>query len=233
MASVRLLYDLQGLDLEVDKLTERLAQVRRRLGDERPLESLRRSVQEAREQLQRLRAQHRDAEMTSRAARDKAQTLEQKMYGGSVRNPRELTGMQEEMAYLRKHQQEAEDALLNAMIALEECREDVAGEEEKLRQAEAVWRQEQQSLQEESAALERELGRLQEGRRALLARVQAPDVQTYEQLRKAHGGRAVARVDRGMCEVCRITLSTKELQQAQTSPGTARCGSCGRLLLVR
>ena len=54
----------------------------------------------------------------------------------------------------------------------------------------------------------------------------------YESLLKTRDGSAVAKVERGMCQGCRLTLPTLELQRARSSEGIARCGSCGRILYV-
>ena len=55
----------------------------------------------------------------------------------------------------------------------------------------------------------------------------------YMNLRSGNvGGAVVAKVERGSCQGCRITLPTRVLQLARTSSGTVQCPSCNRILYV-
>ena len=54
----------------------------------------------------------------------------------------------------------------------------------------------------------------------------------YDSLRKTTKGRPVARVERGMCQGCRITLSTMELQRARSAQSGVRCNSCRRIIYL-
>ena len=232
MISVKLVYELQELDLEIDRRRGRLDQIREHLGNDQPLAQPRQAVQEGRQQLKGLQSQHREAELESARLLEKVQNLDRKLYGGTVRNPRELSSMQEELGYLRQHQKEAEEGLLNTMLALDECQSSLTAAEQNLQQVEAEWQREQGELQQERDTLEAEIQRLKETRQSLAARIDTRELEVYERVRKTHAGRAVARVERGRCLGCGITLPTKELQQVRSASQPVRCSSCGRILLA-
>jgi len=55
-------------------------------------------------------------------------------------------------------------------------------------------------------------------------------VSAYREIKKQRG-RAVARLERGTCRACGITLSTAQLQQARANQ-MFRCSNCGRILFL-
>jgi predicted nucleic acid-binding Zn-ribbon protein len=233
LASLKFLYELQTLDLRISTIDVRLRLIIPKIGDESPLGKTRQVAQSALEQLGKVRTQQNDAEITLQQYRDKFAALEKKMYDGSVRNPRELSGMQEDSGYLHRHQEESEDALLNIMVSLEDQQRIDGLRKKELFQAEEVWKKEQEKLVGEMQVLKKETEHLQKQRLSLAAQVDEALLRTYDRLWKSHGGRVVARADRGTCEVCGITLSSREQQQALTSSSHVQCGNCGRLLFVR
>ena len=54
----------------------------------------------------------------------------------------------------------------------------------------------------------------------------------YQALRERWQGPAVAIVERGLCQGCRITLPMSVLQKARSGLGLVRCVNCERILLV-
>ena len=232
LSSVWQLYQLQDVDLEINQRQERLAKVEQSLGDEGPLEEPRNVVAEHRSRLSQLQRDQREAELQSAGLREKRESLEKKLFSGTVRNPRELKGMQQELGYLQNHQGEAEDRLLEALVAVEECQAALASGEQLLARVEQEWSAQQAELQQEREVLQRELAALQKQRSSMVAGIPAADLAVYQQLCATRGGRAVSRVERGMCQACRISLPTRELQQVRTSSGLVRCSNCGRILYL-
>ena len=233
MVSLKVLYELQTLDLRIATVDARLRLIIPKIGNETPLEKPRKAAQKAMEQLGEIRSQQNDAEITLQRYRDKFVALEKKMYDGSVRNPRELSGMQEDSGYLQRHQEESEDVLLNIMVSLDDHQRIDGLRKQELLQAEEIWKMEQKKLAGEMQILKEETEHLQKQRLSLAVQVDEALLRTYDRLWKSQSGRVVARADKGTCEVCGITLSSREQQQALTSSSHVQCGNCGRLLFVR
>jgi predicted nucleic acid-binding Zn-ribbon protein len=57
-------------------------------------------------------------------------------------------------------------------------------------------------------------------------------LQRYEALRRTKGGLAVAKVVRGLCQACRMSLPTQLQQRVRNGRQTVLCSSCGRMLLL-
>ncbi|MFQ5861119.1 MAG: zinc ribbon domain-containing protein [Dehalococcoidia bacterium] len=232
MTTIRQLFELQELDQQLAQRHSRLASLEGMLGNKDELAPLRESVEQGQRKLQELRAQQQEQELQVETPRQKLADLEAKMYGGTVTNPRELEGMQQEAGMLRRHLSQGEDRLLEVMLALEEAQGLAQEAEARLEEAEGRWQAQQEALQEEYRQLQGEVHHLETLRKEQAARVASTDLALYERLRAAKGGRPVARVERGMCRGCQVTLPTHELQRARTAREPLLCPSCGRILYL-
>ena len=67
-------------------------------------------------------------------------------------------------------------------------------------------------------------------RKLLMSEVGSQALEVYEWT-KTRKGQAVARVEQGTCQGCRISLPMNELQQARTGK-LVQCSSCGRILYL-
>jgi len=230
--SVRQIYDLQGLDGQIAGVEERLASIESRLGDRSALEALEERIASLRQRLREVELQRRSREMEVDSVQQKLQALEKRLYGGEVTNPRELEGMGKEQQLLRSRLEREEEQLLEVMVSQEEV-------EQALKQASAAldseagrWQREQGELAEERDAQAKRLQALLREREGVTMPLGKEDLEVYERLRASKGGQVVAKVERGLCRACGMTLPTHVVQQARTGKGHVFCPSCGRLLYV-
>ncbi|TAK35189.1 MAG: hypothetical protein EPO21_06970 [Chloroflexota bacterium] len=232
MGRTQQLYELQMADLEIDEKTEELARVEERLQEPEWLIEARERLGAQREKDQALRKRQRELEYTSEDLREKIAELDDKLYSGRVRNPKELSGFQQEADALKKQRSKVEDGLLELMLELEEVERECGTELAELDQLEQRWRGEHEQLEAERQRLKQDLARSEARRATLMERIPQSDYRLYTTLRKERAGKAVAKVERSMCAGCRISMSTVEIHRARTSPEPIRCGSCGRILYV-
>jgi hypothetical protein len=232
MTRVADLYVLQEIDLEIQATQAALDDVQARLGESEELEETRRTAGEHRQSLQEAQKKLREAEWRVEEVREKIKPLAEKLYGGTVKNIKELMGFEQDVESLKSRQRELEDRTLETMSAVEEAEEALKETERRLSEMEAQWRAEQDSLGQQRDDLQRELQAL-EGRRARQeATIDAELIRQYDALRSAHQGRAVAKVERGICQGCRITLPMHALQQARRGNHLVHCTSCERILYL-
>ena len=232
MTTVRQLYDLQEMDWELDRCQAQLTIVEARLQDDSAIVKARSEKTGREENLRQLRGQHSRQSQEVQQLQEKLQSLDQRLYGGSVRNPRELESLQTENQYAKELGEKAEEELLDLMLGVDEDERSLSNAAEELNQIEAAWTETQATLTRERSALTEQLKGLKEKRQGLVRGVGSPLLTQYERLRRSHQGQAVAKVERGMCAGCRITLPTKELQQVRTAREPVACNSCGRLLYM-
>ncbi len=206
--------------------------VEEQLGESEELIASRQAVEDGRDALEAVNKQQRDVEWQVDDLRSRVAEVEGKLYGGSVRNPKELAGMQEEADILKGQLRRREDGLLDVMVRVEEKQSALQEAEESLAAVEDRWRQEQKELASRKERLEGEMAGLQERRRQQSDQVGARVLALYDILRERRQGMAVAKVERGMCGGCRISLPMTVLQKARSGFDVVQCVSCERILYV-
>jgi predicted nucleic acid-binding Zn-ribbon protein len=226
------LYALQEIDSAVEATKASLSAVEEQLGESEELIAARQAVEERRDALEDVSKQQRELEWQVDDLRPRLSDVEGKLYSGSVRNPKELGSMQEEANILRGQLRRREDELLDLMVRVEERQAALREAEESLTEVEERWRQDQKELTSEKGKLEGELAGLEERRRQQTGLIEARVLALYDNLWERRQGRAVAKVERGMCGGCRITLPMTVLQKARSGMDVVQCVSCERILYV-
>lgn len=226
------LYALQEIDLALDTRRVRLAAIEGQLGETEDLLAARQEVAEKRQQVHELREKQKLLEGPVDEVRNKAVAIERKLYSGTIRNPKELQDLQADLYALQAQVRRQEDDLLFQMVRLEEAEAALQGAEAARLEIEERWQAEQQALLTEKEQLEAELRDLEERRQRQVQGYTAEALALYDLLRPRKEGRAVAKVERGMCGGCRITLPMSLLQKAKAGQALVQCVSCERLLYV-
>ena len=226
------LYQLQETDSGIDAAKRRLEEIAAELENGEDLSDLDARVGEIEEDLIQARTEQRGADDAVEDQRASVRGLEAKLYDGSVKVPKELKALQDDVQAHQRQLATLEERSLTALARLEQGQSEL-----RLRQEERVSRLQQQA--EKTASLEGERDQLNgrlEGLRAererRTTRVDPPDLALYERLRRARGGRAVAKVERGTCQGCRISLPTTIFQRARSGLKIVQCTSCERILYV-
>jgi len=232
MAIAAELYALQEIDSAIDVARATLAAVEEQLGETEELTATRADVKEHREALRALREAQRDVEWQVDEARSHVAAVEKKLYGGTVRNPKELEGLNDDANMLKGQLRLREDELLSHMMKVEEEESVLRQAEAALKEVEGRWRGEQADLSGQKERLESELTELEGSRRTQAGRIEGQALGLYDLLRDRHQGRAVAKVERGMCQGCRISLPMSVLQKARSGFDLVQCVSCERILYV-
>jgi predicted nucleic acid-binding Zn-ribbon protein len=184
-----------------------------------------------RELLEARKTLHR-TEQDVQAQRIKIEQTEASLYGGKIRNPKELQDLQNESAALKRYQAVLEDRQLEAMLAVEEFEEAYEGAAAELNAVQERAAAQNKSLVGEQSGLLRDVERLENERQAATSSMETSEMQLYEQLRLARNGIAVARVTDRACSACGSTLSAALLSAARSPNQITRCSTCSRILYL-
>lgn len=229
MNIARALYTLQTVELELKDKGSRLDEVRAALQDTDRLDEAGRAVQDSEAELAQWKARQRDQELEMKSVTGKIGTVEKRLYSGSVRNPKELARLEEEVKYLRRRRHTLEDELLETMVAVDEGQEELRKHRRLLAGIETQWQTAQADLTAEQAELEARLEQLKTERAALRATIGEKELSLYQQLCHKKGGRGVALLEGGVCQGCGVALPTGKAQQVRQGEALVFC-SCGRIL---
>lgn len=232
MSVVRQLYQLQLVDSEWEEKSQRLRDIVQHLGDDQEVLRAQEAVVESEDGLSRLRKQLRALDLEVSGLNDKLKKNQERLYSGRVRNPKELSGLQEEAAALRRRRSDLEDEQLTLMIAIEEEEAELAERQARLRQIRSGWHADQEDLGAEKAGLELRLAELEEQRATIRARLGAADISDYDYLQRHLGGVAVVLQKRGICQACGVDVPTSVARAVERGEGKHYCPVCSRLLLA-
>jgi len=230
MSVAKQLYQLQEVDLELESNERALKQKTSQLGESPEVVKARTELASQCQHLEELKHQQHSAEWEIDDLTSKINTLEQKLYDGRIKNPKELTSLQHEVDGLKAIRNQSEDKALEIMNQVEVTEGDIAIASNRLKALEAEWQNQQQHLNTDIEQLKTTLSALEQKRQLILAEIDPQTVNLYQELKRQRGT-AVARVDQGMCRGCQISLPTSELQRAK-SGSLMRCSSCGRILFL-
>lgn len=226
------LYELQETDSAIDGAERRLAEIAAELENEggvAEFEEQARVLEAERDQAQR---EQREAAAAVEDQREKVRLMEERLYGGAVKIPRELKAIETDVTALTKHLATLEEQTLAVMTRVEQA-EGALHEGRQTRDQQAEERRRMvESLESERNEIEGRMEVLRSERSRRAERIDRPDLAQYERLRRARAGRAVAKVEQGICLGCRITLPATIFQRARSGLKLVQCTSCERILYV-
>jgi predicted nucleic acid-binding Zn-ribbon protein len=231
MARGEELYRLQQLDSERDAKQRRLVEIEATLKDDRALQEARESVKEAEERARKWQTRQRDLELEIESLSSKMSRSEKRLYGGKVKNPKELSDLQAEIASLKRRRQKLEDTLLEAMINREEAEATLDEAETRLEDVASSLSAQQADLRAERETLQADLKEIGRQRESILPRIEAEILTTYERVRERKGGQAVASIRGDACAACGVTVAPSlewKLRQGEL----VHCDTCGRILVA-
>lgn len=230
MSVVKQLHQLQEVDLELESDAQALNQITSQLGESEAVAETQNKLASERQRLEELTKQQHAVEWEIDDITSKITGVEEQLYSGRIRNPKELTDLQHETDSLKAKRNKLEDQALEIMEQVELATKSVATLNSELKTLESEWRSQQQKLTTEQEKLKAAMSNLEHKRELLATDIDPQIVETYRELRRQRGT-AVAKVEQGICRGCRISLPVSELQRAR-SGSLVRCSSCGRILFL-
>jgi uncharacterized protein len=224
------LFQLQQLDLELERLHSEQQSVEISLKGNTGLQKIRAENNIAQQQLRTGLQAQKEAEWALEELSQRLTTQEKRLYGGTVNNPKELYALQQEVQRLRAQQSRQEDMALEVMEAADALQEMARRKAEALEQAEAIWSRESETLEARRDQLEIRKQELQAKRAQMANSIDAEIISRYDAMRRTKQGRAISKVEQNSCQWCRVILTPSELQRVRTSKDLQTCSNCGRIL---
>jgi predicted nucleic acid-binding Zn-ribbon protein len=228
------LFDLQVVDLELDGLKAHLAATEAAIGETEAIVAKRAATAEAERKLAAAQAALLDKELELKLHEEHLAATQGKLYGGSVHNPKELVGLQQESASLARQKDHLESAALELMEQADAARAAMRSAQDEQAHAQAQWAADQVKLRAEIASLTERSAAVSAQRNALAAQLGPKTLATYDRLRLEKAGRAVVKLEHASCMGCGVTMSSGEAQHARSLAmyGLAYCSNCGRILFA-
>jgi len=233
MNQAEALYRLQEVDLNLTRAQKRLQEISAVLGNNEAIAAAQGQVTQAQQELapQQTRARHLELEIQSNT--QKVRATEEQLYSGRVNNPKELQEMQQEIQSLKKRNQELEDNLLEAMVAVEEGEAVIAETTMALQGVKVAWESEHGQLLDEGAQLESQIVQFKQQREHALTAVTAENQKLYHNLRAKKHNQPVAALRGDSCAMCGVEQTLAVSRSVRQAQELVYCVSCGRILVAK
>lgn len=230
------LLDVQAHDTKIDQLRHHLAHLPARAERDAAATALADAIgavqakTATRDELAREQKRIDDEVETLKAKR---QGFDQKLYGGTVSNPRELQDLQEEIDSLSRRIAQLEDAELEVMEQVEPVEAALVELSATAEQRRTVLADAEVRLTAAEAELGAEIDAETAVRTEAAAPVPADLLAEYESLRTSRGGVGIARLVGSQCGGCHLGLSAVDVAKMRKLPDGefGHCEECGRILV--
>lgn len=226
--SVRQLYQLQCLELEIESAEQSSARAQARLNENEELRQAKEKIEKSQSELNGLLHQQKENDWAISDITAKITVTNESLYSGRVRNPKELTSLQQELESLKHQRDPLEEKAMNLMEKIEVAQSHLEKLHVELKAVEGRLREEHKALHAQIDELTAKLAILKEQHAQAVASISSDEARFYHASKKRLGI-ALARVEQGTCGRCRISLSSAELQRARSGK-VVQCSSCSRIL---
>jgi len=224
------LYKLQQLDIELQQKQQLADEITHQLNENSALAAAQSELALQKEHMEETKKKQQDTEWELEDLQQKIKGIDNKLYGGSIKNPKELVNLKHESENFKGKLSIKEDELLELMSQVEEMEARVTASTKEFEGLKLEWQQKQKTLTQTKTKTEAALASLNENRQELVQQIDSSALNLYEQI-KSTRGQAVAKVEQGRCQGCHITLPTNQWRKAKAGD-LVRCSSCNRILYV-
>lgn len=229
MRPIEQLAQVQALDAANDGIEQRLNEIRAELLDRTAIQAVEAQLAEVTATVATIESEQRDLELETEQLRAKQKAEEDKLYGGKVANPKELTSLTQEVDQIKRQIAQHDDRMVEVMSRLDAARTEQHTHAATLAELTEQRAARETEVKNEARALLRQQQELKKQIEVTRADIAPEHLQRYDRLRAAKGGLAVAEVLQRICQGCRVGLNNTEANRLRGDALVA-CSSCGRLI---
>src|SRR5579883_1223662 len=228
---IRQLVHLQALDMRLAELRNRLNAIPAQLGaiDAR-INEARQQITAAKEALATSLKDRKRFEMDVDSWKEKARKYRDQSF--EVKTNEAYKALQHEIQHAETQVAQAEDRLLERMVAGEEYERQVKAAERSVALVESEAQTERQKIQAEQANLQQELQVKEAERRGILPQISEELRDTYERVAGRRHGIGLAEVRDEACSLCGVRIRPHVFQELRRNAlqEIFQCESCTRIL---
>ena len=229
---LKALYDLQQLDLDIARAQKAKANLDDGSAKRHQVDAVRQKLKNVGKLCNDSTAELQDHELNLTTVETKQKTFSDKLYGGSVSNPKELESMEAEIEMLGRQKDKLEVRILELMDAIEKRKTTVETVRLSLETHEADLTVLTERIGQESDTLSAKIQELTSQRDRLLPMVDPMLLKRYDAMRVRLGGVAVSQVEGGSCTACHTQITAGLLGSMKTAPELRTCENCSRILYL-
>jgi predicted nucleic acid-binding Zn-ribbon protein len=231
-AKVKLLEELQGIDLKIDgRQAEKDALLQQIAGLDRELEGSRLAVDALREELAALQAQKEETEQTLVVEADNIVRSEARLH--DIKTQKEYQAVLKEISTAKKINADLEEQILKMIGDTEALQGSIAEGEQNLAALAGNIALRKGEVQQQLDSLEVGIASDQSVRDATTAGLGAPLIKRYTMLREKRQGIAVVEARDGSCLGCNMNIPPQMYNNLYKGLELITCPHCQRMLFIR
>ena len=221
---------MQQLDIELQRNQQTADDIIHQLSENSALVTAESEFASQKQQLAEWKRKQKNTEWELEDLQERLNHINNELYGGVVKNPKELVNLKHETENLKGKISTKEDEVLELMSQVEEMEAKLKVSAKNFNALKRERQQKQKILTRREVETETMLTSLNENRQELVQQISSDALNLYEQI-KLTKGQAIAKVEQGRCQGCHITLPTRQWQRARAGD-LVQCNSCNRILYV-
>jgi predicted nucleic acid-binding Zn-ribbon protein len=227
------LSELQAVDSQLLRLKRSQAGLDNGAEAAKKAQSLRDAYNKQNNELHRLSGDLKDCELKLQSIETKLKTNQQRLYQGTVSNPKELVNIEKEIGALQRQRSELDERILQLMDDVEGQKQQTHCAAEEARLAETQHATTVSGFQSKFEANKQEIAALEE-RRCLIVEAISDKalLKRYEDIRARHSGVGLAKINNSSCGACGMALPSGTIRAVREGNEIQTCENCGRILTL-
>jgi predicted nucleic acid-binding Zn-ribbon protein len=219
---------LQGLDRDVQRLTQQLAGIAPQIEETRlHLAAAERALEEGKANVDGARKDRRAAEKDLETQIEKRRKFQEQQ--SKVKTNKEYQALMGELASLKLEETAAEDRILTQMEKQAEAEKLLPGLTAEVGREKLEFQQQEKVLRAAEEKLRQELVAAEASRAAIIATLEPATIQTYQRILKLRGS-AVAEVRDEVCLGCSTKVTPQNFMEVMRNDRIHNCPHCSRIL---
>ena len=231
-AELKALCELQTIDLALAKAQKQKAALDDGSARKQLIENARQKVEQAEKTLHEATTELHDKELNLKTVETKQKSFKDRLYGGSVSNPKELDSMEKEIEMLGRQKGKLEERILELYDIVETNKASLTSAQSELKRWEDDLAKQMEKVRQEAATLTARIQELTQAREQAMPAVNPALVKRYESMRQRSGGVVVSKVEDLNCSACHTQIITGLMRELQADKTIFACENCGRLLYL-
>jgi len=214
----------------MDQCLQQINRLEKQISDNSEVTSLQKVLNTEKSTLHLLEQELKEISFTTSNLRIKIDQCESSLYSGTIKVPKELQDLQNEIASLKKQFGLSEENELDLMLKVEK-QQVLFDQMDRMLSANLIlFQKAKDELNQKLVEYKKELEKIQIEREPAEKSILQKDLVIYNRLRQHKGGIAVIDVIENTCSSCGAEISHAEWQKARISQELVYCQGCGRII---
>lgn len=235
MEEHKTLFELQQIDTQIDALNNREKNLPEReryqkvLEEAKKMDGLYKSISKKLHDEAAIQKRLEDELNSLNTKIDKEQ---KRLYSGTISNPKELQGVQQEVTHLKDQADNKELALLEQSEVVDKLRKDDKTVATSLKAKLTELQKTKVEMEKVLAEIKERRDELKAQREPLYKSLGDNTRQLYDRVRAKHPT-AVTVLEEGICQGCRVEIPSTDAERIMSSKKLERCPNCSRIFIKK